>query len=199
MNWETLNGDIDESTAGIFCPQHHPGKGESDKSEESEPASGGCGSCDWMEAHSKVCKYPRLPTKVCGADGCNKLVHHLCQIDWETENKVELGGGKLRCREHHPYCNVLLGAADGKQKAAPVLPPPPPPPLPSNQPQTTSSPYRAVLNFLGERLPSRFIGASPRFGSSPADSTLTGTTPRTTIANPLPAAKSLFLQVKVLP
>jgi hypothetical protein len=100
-----------------------------------------------MEAHTKVWKYSLLPTKVCGIDGCNKLVHHLFQINWEIENQVELGGGKLQCREHHPDCNVLLGDADGKQKGAPILPPPQLP-LPSNTPRTTASPYQAVLNFL---------------------------------------------------
>jgi len=198
LNWESLNDYDDESTAGIYCCRHHPGRRQESESEDSASAGGGSSgtglSCDWVEAHMKVCKYSSLPTKVCGVDGCNKLVHHLCQINWETENKVELGGGKLRCREHHPDCNVLLGYADGKQKVAPpMLPPPqlppPQPPLPSNNPQTTASPYRAVLNFLGERMPSRFIiGASPLFGSSPADSTITGGATRASIAIPTTAS-----------
>jgi hypothetical protein len=36
------------------------------------------------------------------AGGCTSFVHHLCTIQWASENNVDEGGIATLCREHHP-------------------------------------------------------------------------------------------------
>ena len=200
VHWELVNGfrhDNEADKNRLFCFLHHPSqrnnasesdtrvddssRGGSDKNNTiPTPAVGS--SCDWMPPDGTACAFSLLPTKVCGVDHCNKPVHHVCQINWETENNVpELEGGKLRCREHHPNCNHVRGVADGKQSAtsaatATIAAGSVPHPLPPPGRTTTISPLRSVMNFLTDRLPLRLntVGDSTVFGSSPANSTLTG-------------------------
>ena len=40
-----------------------------------------CGKCDW--GHIVACNFPQLKPLKCTVDGCNKLVHHLCRIEFE--------------------------------------------------------------------------------------------------------------------
>jgi len=40
-----------------------------------------CGKCDW--GHIVACNFPQLKPLKCTVDGCNKLVHHACQIEFE--------------------------------------------------------------------------------------------------------------------
>jgi hypothetical protein len=58
-----------------------------------------CGKCDW--GHIVACNFPQLKPLKCTVDSCNKLVHHLCQIEFEQR------GGfpetlPLKCCLHHP-------------------------------------------------------------------------------------------------
>ena len=230
----------EETSVGLVCMLHHHSFDRANKSVDSEDRVSEAasvseaneskvvkGSCDWIKPNASVCAFSCLPLKTCGYDGCNKPVHNVCQREWEFTNKVELEGGRLRCRGHHPNFNNLLGGSDGKVAAAkpppkrkplftidptapdtpncnnlnapsdrgiagaadnlpqefpplPTLPPTLPPASPTIAGQerlTTNTPaYRNVFKYIGERLPGRLIGASPLFGSSPADSTVTGLT-----------------------
>jgi len=176
INWEEINNYDDDTCVGVFCYSHHPYKvtqfaAECRKASETMIAERS--SCDWMVGKSNVCEHYSLPTKVCGADGCEKPVHHLCQINWETTNNVpELGGGKLRCREHHPDFNLFVGA-DGKQQpvSAPI---PSLPPLQASVETTSRSPINRLRSFLaGSRLHATLTGGaggSSMFQLGPAQS-----------------------------
>ena len=59
--------------------------------------------CDWAQVI--VCNWPNLEPIKCQRDGCEKLVHHLCQIAWETENKHPEHLPTVCC-EHHPSKNI---------------------------------------------------------------------------------------------
>ena len=57
------------------------------------------GKCDWRNI--VACNFPQLKPLKCTVDGCNNLVHHLCQIEFEQR------GGfpetmSLKCCLHHP-------------------------------------------------------------------------------------------------
>ncbi len=55
--------------------------------------------CDWR--HIVPCNYQQLKPLKCTVNGCNKLVHHLCQIAFEQrEGCDEIMG--LKCCLHHP-------------------------------------------------------------------------------------------------
>ncbi len=181
--WEEMNNYDNDTCVGVFCYSHHPHQ-VSKLLNECRKASGATiaersamvaerSSCDWTLGESNVCAHYSLPTKECGVDGCCKPVHHLCQIKWEEENEVELSGGKLRCREHHPHFNLCLGGVDGKQPAAlmsslsPLSPPLPAvlapvlPRIPPAQP-AMRSPIQVLRSYISSH--------SPLFGSSPAES-----------------------------
>jgi hypothetical protein len=56
--------------------------------------------CDWIsEGH---CPMGLKPIKCQYSGGCNKFVHHICAINWATENNVEEGSIATLCRQHHP-------------------------------------------------------------------------------------------------
>jgi hypothetical protein len=38
-------------------------------------------SCDWAQA--TICKFSKLEPLKCQINGCEKLVHHICQAAWE--------------------------------------------------------------------------------------------------------------------
>jgi hypothetical protein len=57
-------------------------------------------TCDW--ANEGKCIPGLVPMKCQYAGGCNKFVHHLCTIQWASENNVDEGGIATLCREHHP-------------------------------------------------------------------------------------------------
>ena len=55
--------------------------------------------CDW--SHIVPCNLPHLKPLKCTVNGCNKLVHHLCQIAFEQrEGCDEIMA--LKCCLHHP-------------------------------------------------------------------------------------------------
>lgn len=133
-------------------------------------------SCDWVEQNKDKCCHPELVPEKCGHDGCDKRVHHLCQLQWEEANGVELDGLKKRCMEHHPNYNTSVAACDGKLPAAGGFGT-----SFSRQPtvvQGVTQRARKILtnatNQLMGNLTNYVAGASPHFGSSPANSTLTG-------------------------
>ena len=45
--------------------------------------------CDWAV---EGCSFPRLPLNKCNIAGCNKLLHHLCQINWLDASGLSPGG-----------------------------------------------------------------------------------------------------------
>jgi len=57
------------------------------------------GKCDW--GHIVACKYPQLKPLKCTVDGCNKFVHHLCQIGFEQREGFP-ETMPLKCCLHHP-------------------------------------------------------------------------------------------------
>jgi len=57
------------------------------------------GKCDWC--HIVDCNFPQLKPLKCTVDGCNKLVHHLCQIEFERREGF-LETLPLKCCLHHP-------------------------------------------------------------------------------------------------
>ena len=60
--------------------------------------------CDW--SHIVPCNLPHLKPLKCTFDGCNNLVHHLCQIAFEQrEGCDEIMA--LKCCLHHPHSPFL--------------------------------------------------------------------------------------------
>ena len=57
------------------------------------------GKCDW--AHIVACNFPQLKPLKCTVDGCNKLVHHLCQNVFERREGFP-ETLPLKCCLHHP-------------------------------------------------------------------------------------------------
>ena len=56
-------------------------------------------SCDW--ACEGRCIPGLSPVKCQYSGGCNKFVHHVCTIEWATENFVEVDSIAILCRDHH--------------------------------------------------------------------------------------------------
>jgi len=63
--------------------------------------------CDW--AHAIQCTYSSLKPMPCQRDGCDALVHHLCQGAWERLQGYEDTLARLCCA-HHPDYKEYLGA-----------------------------------------------------------------------------------------
>ena len=57
------------------------------------------GKCDW--SHIVPCNLPNLKPLKCTFDGCNNLVHHLCQIAFEQRERCD-ETMSLKCCLHHP-------------------------------------------------------------------------------------------------
>jgi len=57
------------------------------------------GKCDW--GNIIACNLPQLKPLKCTVDGCNKLVHHLCQIEFEQREGFP-ETLPLKCCLHHP-------------------------------------------------------------------------------------------------
>ena len=55
--------------------------------------------CDWR--HIVPCNFPQLKPLKCTVNGCNKLVHHLCQIAFEQREGCDEFMA-LKCCLHHP-------------------------------------------------------------------------------------------------
>jgi len=57
------------------------------------------GKCDW--GHIVACNFPQLKPLKCTVDDCNKLVHHLCQIEFDQREGFP-ETLPLKCCLHHP-------------------------------------------------------------------------------------------------
>jgi len=55
--------------------------------------------CDWVQAIQ--CTYSSLKPVPCQREGCNALVHHLCQGAWECQEGYKDTVASLCCA-HHP-------------------------------------------------------------------------------------------------
>ena len=62
--------------------------------------------CDWAQAIQ--CTYPCLKPMPCQREGCDKLVHHLCQAAWEQSEGKEDNIAHLCC-VHHPEYKYVGG------------------------------------------------------------------------------------------
>ena len=60
--------------------------------------------CDW--AHLDLCLKPQGPAALikCMEDGCNRVLHHMCQCIWESEDEDvrQAHGNRKYCAHHHP-------------------------------------------------------------------------------------------------
>ncbi len=56
-------------------------------------------NCDW--ACEGRCIPGLSPVKCQYSGGCNKYVHHVCTIEWATENHVEVDSIAILCSDHH--------------------------------------------------------------------------------------------------
>ena len=63
-------------------------------------------SCDW--ACEGRCIPGLSPVKCQYSGGCNNLVHHICTIEWATENNIEVDSIAILCREHHPEYQAFI-------------------------------------------------------------------------------------------
>jgi len=57
--------------------------------------------CDWAQAIQ--CTYSSLKPMPCQREGCNALVHHLCQGAWERQEGYEDTVAHLCCAHHPDY------------------------------------------------------------------------------------------------
>jgi hypothetical protein len=62
--------------------------------------------CNWAQAIQ--CTYPCLKPMPCQREGCDKLVHHLCQAAWEQSEGKEDNIAHLCC-VHHPEYKYVGG------------------------------------------------------------------------------------------
>ncbi len=60
--------------------------------------------CDW--ARLGLCLKPQGPASLikCMEDGCNRVLHHMCQCTWESEDEEvrQAHGTRKYCAHHHP-------------------------------------------------------------------------------------------------
>ena len=60
--------------------------------------------CDW--ARLDLCQKPPGPASLikCMEDGCNRLLHHMCQCMWESDDEDgrQAHGTRKFCAHHHP-------------------------------------------------------------------------------------------------
>jgi hypothetical protein len=60
--------------------------------------------CDW--ARLDLCLKPQGPASLikCMEDGCNLVLHHMCQCTWESEDEdvCQAHGTRKYCAHHHP-------------------------------------------------------------------------------------------------
>jgi hypothetical protein len=60
--------------------------------------------CDW--AHLDLCLKPQGPVSLikCMEDGCNRVLHHMCQCTWESDDEDvrQSHGSRMYCAHHHP-------------------------------------------------------------------------------------------------
>ena len=57
--------------------------------------------CDWAQA--VICNFPLLAPLECQIDGCDRLVHHLCQQSWEDKRGHEEYLPRVCCIHHPNY------------------------------------------------------------------------------------------------
>ena len=74
--------------------------------------------CDWAQAI--VCTYSSLKPITCQRQGCDALVHHLCQAAWEQQEGC---GDTIAClcRVHHPDYNDVAGVLNNDLSKAMVV------------------------------------------------------------------------------
>ena len=66
-------------------------------------------TCDWA---AEKCYMASLPPIQCQREGCQKLVHHVCSIEWVSKNNLPEETIATLCRAHHPqYRQSLVPAA----------------------------------------------------------------------------------------
>jgi curved DNA-binding protein CbpA len=70
-----------------------------DEDSLSEEENNVFGKCNW--SHIVTCDIPHLKPLKCTFDGCNNLVHHLCQIAFEQREGFS-ETMSLKCCLHHP-------------------------------------------------------------------------------------------------
>jgi hypothetical protein len=76
--------------------------------------------CSWSIS-SMGCLLPtREPKYICGIEGCQLVLHHMCQTEWESyQYRLECpngnpslskynSGGKKRCIHHHPHSKLVI-------------------------------------------------------------------------------------------
>ena len=60
--------------------------------------------CDW--ARLDLCQKPQGPASLikCMEDGCNRVLHHMCQCMWESDDEDvrQAHGTRKFCAYHHP-------------------------------------------------------------------------------------------------
>jgi hypothetical protein len=57
--------------------------------------------CDWAQAI--ICEYHNLKPLPCQRDGCDTLVHHLCQSAWERREGYDDTLARYCCQHHPDY------------------------------------------------------------------------------------------------
>ena len=63
------------------------------------PAAQSPNLCDWA---SEGCNFSNLPLEKCNVMGCDRLLHHICQVSWQDSKGLSPGGCSKFCRWHHP-------------------------------------------------------------------------------------------------
>ena len=99
--------------------------------------------CNWAQA--VICDFPQLAPLPCQVDGCDLLVHHLCQHAWEDKRGHEEYVPRVCCI-HHPNYKY------------------------AHEPEKPVTPPRPTINPTHSKEPPRNLFSNP----SPADSTITG-------------------------
>jgi hypothetical protein len=64
------------------------------------------GPCCFHLPGTTICSNINMPLKMCGFNNCCILVHHLCQVEWESWNGYE-ETTTLWCSVHHLYVLTL--------------------------------------------------------------------------------------------
>jgi hypothetical protein len=112
--------------------------------------------CDW--AHLDLCQKPQGPASLikCIEDGCNCVLHHMCQCMWESDDEdvCQAHGTRKFCAYHHPALakgqyyaetgppsNLLQGLSQSTMEEV------------STMTIATSLPLLGNINITGQSLP----------------------------------------------
>lgn len=66
--------------------------------------------CDWAIEGCVHRQFPNIPLEKCNVAGCNILLHHICQVNWQTANGLSPGNCTKLCRWHHPNWATIKSA-----------------------------------------------------------------------------------------